>query len=120
MRESNPPLRRERPPTTPQVQRGISPARDPKTKPAGGRFTPGRRVFRDWRVGSSARIQTKTAHPGFDREAQALRGDRGGKAGGRQAKVIARVPECHGGIVCKLFSLGWPAGCYAPRVVYAR
>jgi hypothetical protein len=87
-----------------------------KRKPAGGRFTPGRRVFRNWRVGSSAGIQTKTAHPGFDREAQTLRDDRGG----RMAKVIARVPECHGGIVCKLFSPGSPAGCDGPPAVYAR
>lgn len=98
------PLRLERPPTSPEVQRGIRVST--KANRPGVASTPGRRDVRSWRKGLSAGIQTDHTHLHFS--TQALRGDRG-NAGDRQAKFIARMPECHGSI-SKFGVISWILG----------
>ena len=86
------PRRLERPPTSPEVERGC---RYQKRNRPGVCLTPGRRVFRDWRRGYPLVSSTlPTRRLPLARVISARP-----PAGGRQVKFIARVPEGHGEFV---------------------
>ena len=137
------PLRLERPPISPEIQRGITrtvapihlPIHPGKSEPAGGHFypRPARLPFLA-RQGLSARIQfgafratrlQTQNQPLLDsarkagREIDRLRGNGGAPA--RCVKFSARVPEGHGCIGCKLLTVLWGAVvCWCPLAVYAK
>lgn len=100
------PKRLERPPTSPEVERGTVPHRQNANRP-GVASTPGRRGCHHWLArGLSTRIQTQARTifaqtQQLGREIDRLRGDRRG----RVMKFRARVPEGHGGIGCKLLTV---------------